>query len=96
VIENAEGHYSGDLSTAIKANCDNCKGAILRNLHVDGGREALGGVEGGDAMILVGGAGGQHEVRSIDAYNARGFAVIHASGASFFNFPATFFSLSLF
>ncbi|GAA5859701.1 hypothetical protein JCM8547_006990 [Rhodosporidiobolus lusitaniae] len=79
VIENEEGHYSGDLATAIKADCDACRGAIVRNLHVDGGREMLGGVEGGDALIVVGGTGGEQEVRSVDACAARGFAIIHAS-----------------
>ncbi|GAA5906553.1 hypothetical protein JCM6882_004468 [Rhodosporidiobolus microsporus] len=79
VIENPEGDYSGELTTAIKADCDKCRGVIIRNLHVDGGRDTLGGVEGGDALIRVGGAEGEQEVRSVDAFNARGYAVIHAS-----------------
>ncbi|GAA6056865.1 hypothetical protein JCM3770_005113, partial [Rhodotorula araucariae] len=43
VIENPEGHYSGELTTAISAACEACRGAQIRNLHVDGGREQLGG-----------------------------------------------------
>ncbi|GAA5829827.1 hypothetical protein JCM11251_007898 [Rhodosporidiobolus azoricus] len=79
VIENPEGDYSGDLTTAIKADCDKCRGVIVRNLHVDGGRDTLGGIEGGDALIRVGGAEGEQEVRSVDAWGARGYAVVHAS-----------------
>ncbi|GAA5831166.1 hypothetical protein JCM3770_002548, partial [Rhodotorula araucariae] len=41
VIENPEGHYSGELTTAISAACEACRGAQIRNLHVDGGREQL-------------------------------------------------------
>ncbi|BGP15412.1 hypothetical protein JCM10213v2_003380 [Rhodosporidiobolus nylandii] len=75
VIENSEGLYSGDLTTAIQADCDACRGVVVRNLHVDGGREQLGGVEGGDALIRVGGAGGEQELRSVDAWGARGYAI---------------------
>jgi len=72
----------GDLTTAIKADCDACRGVSIKALHVDGGREQLGGVEGGNALILVGGKVGEQEVRHVDAYNARGYAIIHASGES--------------
>ena len=75
-------HAFGDLTTAIKADCDACRGVSIKALHVDGGREQLGGVEGGNALILVGGKVGEQEVRHVDAYNARGYAIIHASGES--------------
>ncbi|GAA5830546.1 hypothetical protein JCM3770_000812, partial [Rhodotorula araucariae] len=78
-IENPEGHYSGELTTAISAACEACRGAQIRNLHVDGGREQLGGLEGTDALIVVGGDGGAHEVRNVDAWGARGYAVMHAA-----------------
>jgi len=73
-------HAFGDLTTAIKADCDACRGVSIKALHIDGGREQLGGVEGGNALILVGGKVGEQEVRHVDAYNARGYAIIHASG----------------
>ncbi|GAA6007418.1 hypothetical protein JCM10207_006335 [Rhodosporidiobolus poonsookiae] len=79
VIENPEGHYSGDLTTAIKADCDACRGVIIRNLHVDGGSEQLGSIEGGDALIKVGGMLGEQEVRNVDAWGARGYAIVHAA-----------------
>lgn len=79
-IENSKGHYSGDLTTAIKADCANCRGVQIRNVHVDGGRDDLGGVEGGDALIMVGGPEGEQEVRNVDAWAARGYAIVHADG----------------
>ncbi|BGP47426.1 hypothetical protein JCM10450v2_003278 [Rhodotorula kratochvilovae] len=79
VIENPEGHYSGELTTAIAADCDACRGVHIRNLHVDGGREQLGGLEGTDALIVVGGEAGAQEVRNVDAWGARGYAVMHAA-----------------
>ncbi|GAA5892231.1 hypothetical protein JCM5296_003213 [Sporobolomyces johnsonii] len=79
IVIESDGHYHGDLTTAIKADCDACRGVNIRNIHVDGGRELLGGVEGGDALILVGGAQGEQEVRSVDAFGARGYAILHAS-----------------
>ncbi|GAA5882267.1 hypothetical protein JCM16303_002311 [Sporobolomyces ruberrimus] len=72
-------HARGDLTTAIKADCDKCKGVKISALHIDGGREQLGGVEGGDALILVGGSAGEQEVRHVDAFEARGYAIVHAS-----------------
>ncbi|KAL8290038.1 hypothetical protein RQP46_002977 [Phenoliferia psychrophenolica] len=78
-ISHPKGHYSGDLATAIKADCASCRGAVIRNIQVDGGRMELGGIEGGDALILIGGDDGEQEVRHIDAWGARGFAVIHAA-----------------
>ncbi|GAA5927355.1 right-handed parallel beta-helix repeat-containing protein [Sporobolomyces koalae] len=69
----------GDLTTAVKADCDKCKGVRIQNLHIDGGREQLGAVEGGDALILVGGAAGEQQVRHVDAFEARGYAIVHAS-----------------
>lgn len=83
-ISHPKGHFTGDLTTAIKANCANCRGVVIRNIQVDGGRAELGGIEGGDALILVGGKVGEQEVRSVDAWGARGYAIVHASGASFF------------
>ncbi|GJN89541.1 hypothetical protein Rhopal_002528-T1 [Rhodotorula paludigena] len=82
VIENPQGHFSGDLTTAIAADCDACEGVVIRNLHVDGGREQLGGLEGTDALLVVGGEAGAQEVRSVDAWGARGFAVIHAAAGA--------------
>ncbi|BGP31399.1 hypothetical protein JCM10296v2_003163 [Rhodotorula toruloides] len=79
VIENVEGHFSGDLTTAVQADCDACRGVVVRNLHVDGGREQLGEVEGADALIKVGGNEGAQEVTSVDAWGARGYAILHAS-----------------
>ena len=81
-VSHPKGHYSGDLTTAIKADCPTCRGIIIRNIQVDGGRSDLGGIEGGDALIMIGGDEGEDEVRHIDAWGARGFAVIHAAGAS--------------
>lgn len=81
MIENVEGHFSGDLTTAIQADCNACRGVVVRNLHVDGGREQMGEVEGGDALIKVGGNEGAQEVTSVNAWGARGYAVLHASGA---------------
>ena len=83
VIQHPKGHFSGDLATAVKADCASCRGVVIRNIQVDGGRAELGGIEGGDALILVGGDEGEQEIRNIDAWGARGFAVIHASGSSF-------------
>nr|CRX78995.1 hypothetical protein ls5930a1_00061 [Leucosporidium scottii] len=77
-IENDKGHYSGDLTTAIRADCEQCRGVQIHNLHVDGGRVELGGLEGGDALIVVGGAQGEQEVRAVDAWAARGYAILHA------------------
>ncbi|GAA5892295.1 right-handed parallel beta-helix repeat-containing protein [Sporobolomyces salmoneus] len=68
----------GDLTTAIKADCDECRGVRIEALHIDGGREQLGGIEGGDALILVGGNAGEQDVRNVDAFQARGYAIIHA------------------
>lgn len=82
-IENDKGHYSGDLTTAVRADCDRCRGVQIRNLHIDGGRVELGGTEGGDALIIVGGAQGEQEVRAVDAWGARGYAILHADGSSF-------------
>ncbi|GAA5864474.1 hypothetical protein JCM1840_000513 [Sporobolomyces johnsonii] len=79
IVIESDKAYHGDLTTAIKADCDACRGVNIRNLRVDGGRELLGGVEGGDALILVGGAQGEQEVRSVDAFGARGYAILHAS-----------------
>ncbi|TNY18835.1 hypothetical protein DMC30DRAFT_36223 [Rhodotorula diobovata] len=79
VIEHTGKHLSGDLTTAVAASCDECRGLQIRNLHVDGGREQLGGLEGGDALVVVGGAAGAQEVRHVDAWGARGYAVIHAA-----------------
>jgi len=75
-------HVRGDLTTAIKADCDECRGIKIQNLHIDGGREQLGGLEGGDALILIGGNAGEQDVRHVDAFGARGYALIHASGQS--------------
>ncbi|GAA6063733.1 hypothetical protein JCM10212_000772 [Sporobolomyces blumeae] len=78
-IETDTHHEFGDLTTAIKADCATCRGVSIRNLQVDGGREQLGGVEGGDALILIGGEAGEQEVRWVDAFGARGYAIVHAS-----------------
>ena len=48
-------------------------------MHVDGGRDRLGALEGGDALIVVGGDAGAQTVRRVDAWGARGFAVVHAA-----------------
>ncbi|GAA6024697.1 hypothetical protein JCM11491_003619 [Sporobolomyces phaffii] len=72
-------HARGDLTTAIKADCDACRGVRIEALHVDGGREQLGAIEGGDALILVGGNAGEQHVRHVDAFGARGYAIVHAS-----------------
>ncbi|GAA5963808.1 hypothetical protein JCM3765_004024 [Sporobolomyces pararoseus] len=72
-------HARGELTTAIKADCDQCRGVRIQNLHVDGGREQLGGLEGGDALIIVGGNAGEQDVRHVDAFGARGYALIHAN-----------------
>ncbi|KAK4057804.1 hypothetical protein OIO90_001023 [Microbotryomycetes sp. JL221] len=77
-IENDKGHFSGELTTAIRANCDSCLGVSIRNLHIDGGRDELGGIERGDALILIGGASGEQEVAHVDAWDARGYAILHA------------------
>lgn len=82
-IVHPKGHYSGDLTTAIKADCDECRGVVIQNVYVDGGRADLGGQEGGDALILVGGLVGEQEVRQVEAWGARGYAIVHAGGASF-------------
>ncbi|KPV72174.1 uncharacterized protein RHOBADRAFT_56004 [Rhodotorula graminis WP1] len=79
VIEDATRHVSGDTTTAIAANCAACRGVQIRNIHVDGGREHLGALEGGDALIVVGGDAGGQTVRRVDAWGARGFAVVHAA-----------------
>lgn len=72
-----------ELTTAIRADCEACAGARIRNVVVDGGRQELGGVEGGDALIVIGGDGvGASEVRNVEALQARGFAIVHvAAGA---------------
>lgn len=82
-----KGHFNGDLTTAIKADCDECSGVVIKNVYVDGGRGEMGGLEGGDALILVGGLVGEQEVRHVEASSARGYAVVHAGGA-FFLLPA--------
>ncbi|KAI5476896.1 Pectin lyase fold/virulence factor superfamily protein [Pseudohyphozyma bogoriensis] len=79
VITDERGRVSGELTTAIKANCANCRNVIIRNVLVDGGRAELGGIEGGDALILVGGDSGEQEVRNVEAWGARGFAVLHGA-----------------
>ncbi|KAM0746546.1 hypothetical protein T439DRAFT_329658 [Meredithblackwellia eburnea MCA 4105] len=78
-ISHPKGHISGDLCTAIRADCPSCRGGVIRNVQIDGGRTELGGIEGGDALILVGGDQGEQEVKHVDAWGARGYAVLHAS-----------------
>ena len=71
------------LATVVQADCDACAGARVRSLVVDGGRRELGGVEGGGALIVIGGDGiGTAEVRAVEAREARGFAVVHISEGS--------------
>ncbi|KAK4055479.1 hypothetical protein OIV83_000025 [Microbotryomycetes sp. JL201] len=77
-IENDKGHFSGDLATAIQANCEDCLGVAIKNLHIDGGRDELGGIEGGGPLILVGGSMGEQDIAHIDAWGARGYAILHA------------------
>ena len=76
------GPHSDKLATAVKADCNDCGGVVVQNLIVDGGRMELNGVEGGDALILVGGEMGAQEIRQVEAFGARGYAVVHASGTS--------------
>ncbi|GAA6035740.1 hypothetical protein JCM8097_005677 [Rhodosporidiobolus ruineniae] len=79
VIEHHEGERAGELTTAIEADCDVCGGITIQSLHVDGGAEQLLQLEGGDALIKLGGKVGEQTLRSVDAWGARGFAVVHAS-----------------
>lgn len=81
-IESEKGLRAGDLATVIKADCSTCRGIKIASLHIDGARDLLGPVEGGDAMILLGGDRGEQELRHVDAWGARGYAVVHASGES--------------
>lgn len=83
-ISHPRGHFQGELATAIKADCAVCKGANIHHIQIDGGRGELGGMEGADALILIGGAEGEQEVKHVDAWAARGYAVLHASGEFIF------------
>lgn len=82
-IESERGLRAGDLTTVIKADCSTCRGIKISSLHIDGARDLLGAVEGGDAMILLGGDAGEQELRHVDAWGARGYAIVHASGESY-------------
>lgn len=83
VIENPDGRHTGDLTTAIDTTCKKCQHASIRSLHVDGGRSHLGEVEGGDALIRIGGpAGNGHLLQHVEAFGARGYAVVHAASGA--------------
>ncbi|GAA5986864.1 hypothetical protein JCM10908_000930 [Rhodotorula pacifica] len=80
VIENSDGRHTGDLTTAIDATCQKCQRVSIRSLHVDGGQSHLGQVEGGEALIRIGGKAGNGQLlQYVEAFGARGYAVIHAA-----------------
>ncbi|SGY78977.1 BQ5605_C008g05004 [Microbotryum silenes-dioicae] len=69
--------YNGHLTTAVDASCPQCTGVQILSVQIDGGRTELGAVEGGDALVLLGGDGGEQLLRGCEISHARGFALVH-------------------
>ncbi|SEN94244.1 right-handed parallel beta-helix repeat-containing protein [Actinacidiphila rubida] len=62
-------------STAIQGNGQS--GVVVENVQINGNRVALGRIDGGGALMEMGGAGSGETVRNVNAYQTRGWSTLH-------------------
>jgi parallel beta-helix repeat protein len=65
---------AGSLTTAINGNGQN--GVTVQNVQIDGGRPALGRLDGG-ALMEMGASGSNQTVRNVYAHDTRSWSTLH-------------------